>query len=187
MRRWWDELVVDFYDRMDGLVGAAHKGRLDDDEHDLAVQMAMTRFAMNLIDTYEGESIGQLVNACKTLARGICIDVQRLSISARGPGVVSLDEGWDADPEDDRPGPAWEAKEAHKRLDAEERGREASDFLDWALPQVTETRRRVLELTFQGATLDEIRAELGLEADAAYQRRSRGMQDLSRLKELYDA
>ena len=43
MRRWWDELVIDFYDRMDGFVAAAHRGRLDDDEHELAVAMSLTR------------------------------------------------------------------------------------------------------------------------------------------------
>ena len=45
MRKWWDELVVDFYDRIDGLVYATHKGRLDDDEHELAVQLSLARFS----------------------------------------------------------------------------------------------------------------------------------------------
>jgi hypothetical protein len=78
MRRRWDELVIDFFDRMDGVVAAAHKGRLDDEEHELAVAVSRARFSKNLITTFDGISIGQLVNACKTLARGICIDVQRL-------------------------------------------------------------------------------------------------------------
>ena len=34
MRRWWEELVIDLYDRVDGLVHAAHRGRLDAREHE---------------------------------------------------------------------------------------------------------------------------------------------------------
>ena len=184
MRRWWDELVVDFFDRMDGLVAATHRGRLDDEEHELAVQQAMIRFSQNLVATFEGVSMGQLVNATRTLARGICIDVQDASIRRRGPGAVSLDAAREL--EDAGGAPAWEAPEAERRLEAEERAREAADFLAWALPRVAEGRRRVLELTFEGATLPEICAELGIERDNAYARRSRGMKDLARLWERYD-
>ena len=45
----------------------------------------------------------------------------------------------------------------------------------------------MLELTFQGAELPEICTELGIKRDNAYQRRSRGLQDLSKLKEQYDS
>ena len=185
MRRWWDALVVDVFDRMDGFVGAAHRGRLDDDEHELAVQLAMIRFSTNLITTFEGVSMGQLVNAAKTLARGICIDVQRRSIRGRPPDAVSLDQ---AGPGDDAGGsPAWEAEEAVRRMEAGERGRDAVDFLGWAMPQVVETRRRVLELTFEGAELAEICTELEIERDNAYARRSRGLKDLARLRGAYEA
>ena len=54
------------------------------------------------------------------------------------------------------------------------------------MPQVSEDRRRVLELTFHGAELPEIMQELGITQANAYQRRSRGMKDLAKLKELYD-
>ena len=99
MRRWWEELVIDFFDRMDGFVAVAHKGRLNHHEHELAVQMSMARFSERLIETYEGVSMGELVNACKTLARGICMDVQRREMRAHGR-ARSLDAGWDADVED---------------------------------------------------------------------------------------
>ena len=185
MRRWWDALVVDVFDRMDGFVGAAHRGRLDDDEHELAVQLAMIRFSTNLITTFEGVSMGQLVNAAKTLARGICMDVQRRSIRDRPPDAVSLDQ---AGPGDDAGGsPAWEAEEAVCRMEARERGRDAADFLGWAMPQIVETRRRVLELTFEGAELPEICTELEIGRDNAYARRSRGLKDLARLRGAYEA
>jgi hypothetical protein len=186
MRRWWNELVIDFFDRMDGFVYAAHKGRLDDDEHELAVAMSMARFSKNLIDSYDGISMGQLVNASKTLARGICIDVQRSAVRAHREEGPSLDAGWNADTED-APAPTWEADEAVRRFERAERSAEVCDFLDWALPQVGDERRKVLELTFYGASLPEIVEELGISEANAYARRSRGMKDLKKLKEQYDA
>lgn len=177
MRKWWDELVVDFYDRIDGFVAAAHKGRLDDDEHELAVTMSMMRFSSRLIATFAGTSMGELVNATKTLARGICIDVQRQSIREH------RFEGPSLDVED---GPAWERDESERRYDDEQQAAEARDFLDWALPQIDESRRRVLELTLYGAEIPEITQELGITRENAYQRRSRGLKDLAKLKERYD-
>jgi len=100
MRRWWGELVIDFFDRMDGLVFAAHRGRLDDEEHEIAVQQAMIRFSQNLITTFGGVSMGELVNATRTLARGICMDVQAASMRRREHEAASLEEGWDRDAED---------------------------------------------------------------------------------------
>ena len=174
MRRWWEELVIDFYDRIDGLVYAAHKGRLDAGEHEVAVQESLIRFSSNLVNTFAGVSMGELVNATKTLARGICMDVQRRSMRERaGPSL-------------DGAAPGWELDESERRYEEGERAAEARDFLAWALPQVGEERRRVLELTFHGAELPEIMQELGITRDNAYQRRSRGMKDLAKLKELYD-
>jgi RNA polymerase sigma factor (sigma-70 family) len=175
MRRWWDALVIDFYDRIDGFVGAAHKGRLDDDEHELAVAMSLARFSDRLLHTFAGVSMGELVNATKTLARGICIDVQRSSVRERRRTTRPLDED------------GWELGESVRRYDDEQRAAEVRDFLDWAMPQVGPDRRRVLELTFEGAELPEIMRELGISRDNAYQRRSRGLKDLAKLKERYDA
>jgi hypothetical protein len=186
MRRWWDELVIDFFDRMDGFVAASHKGRLNDEEHDLALAMAMARFAKNLIATFEGVSMGQLVNACKTLARGICMDVQRSSVRQNEREGRSLDAGWEGD-EDDRSSSAWEADEAARLFERDERSAEVQDFLAWGLPQIKAERRDVLELSFYGAEIPEIMDELGLSQANAYQLRSRGMRDLKKLKERYDA
>lgn len=182
MRRWWDELVIDFFDRMDGLVAAAHKGRLDADEHELAVALSMARFSQRLITTFDGVSMGQLVNACKTLARGICIDVQRTSIREHRLEGPSLDSGWDGDGTT----AAWEVDAAARRLDDDERAADVREFLAWALPQIGEERRRVLELTFHGAEIPEIMRALDISRANAYQRRTRGMSDLNRLKEQYD-
>jgi hypothetical protein len=186
MRRWWEALVTDFYDRMDGFVATAHRGALDDEEHELAVAMSLTRFSMKLIRTFEGTSIGELVNACKTLAQRICMDVQRASVRRRRHEGPSLDSGWDADAADG-PAPSWETEAAVDRFQREQRSAEVVDFLAWALPQIKDERRRVLELSFGGAALPEIAEELAISKDNVYQRRSRGMKDLTRLKEQYDA
>ena len=186
MRRWWNELVVDFFDRMDGFVAAAHKGRLDDEEREIAVALSMTRFSTNLITTFEGISMGQLVNACKMLASNICKDVQRASMRRREHEGLSLDAGWDADP-DERVARSWEADEAAHRFEREERAADVRDFLEWAMSQLRDDRRAVLELTFEGVPMPEITGMLGFSTDNGYQLRSRGLKDLAKLKERYDA
>lgn len=186
MRRWWEELVIDFFDRIDGLVAAAHRGRLDDEEHELAVQLAMIRFAQNLVHTFDGRSIGQLVNATKTLARYACIDIQRRSIAQRGPVDASLDEGRQADAHEPPAASRWQYEAASHAFAADEGRRDLREFLDWALPRVPETQRRVLQMSFDGVELEAICAELGISEANAYQRRSRGMKCLGRLREQWD-
>jgi hypothetical protein len=186
MRRWWEELVIDFADRIEGMVAATHRGRLDEEEHALAHGLAMTRFARNLAGTFRGVSMGELVNATKVLVRYACIDVQRTSIGGRQRhGAVSLDDGWNQE-DPDPAGRSWEAAEALRRHEDDERGREFADFLRWALPRVADTRRQVLEMTIQGMEVPEICAALGIGPANAYARRSRGLKDLAKLKEQYD-
>jgi DNA-directed RNA polymerase specialized sigma subunit len=129
--------------------------------------------------------MGELVNATKTLARGMCIDVQRTAVRERRRSR-SLDRGWDADA-DDRPFTAWEADEAMSRYERDEQDADADAFLRWALPQLRGRRRDVVERTFYGAELHEICDELGLTPDNAYQLRSRGLKDLAKLKEAYES
>jgi hypothetical protein len=54
MRRCWEELVIAVHDRMDGIVAATHQGRLNDEEHEQAVQLALVRFSSRLIHTFAG-------------------------------------------------------------------------------------------------------------------------------------
>jgi hypothetical protein len=184
MRRWWNELVVDLFDRADSFVYLAHRGRLDPDEHEDAVELTLAKLTINMMETFAGTSMGELVNATKTLARGVCIDVQR---AAARRAERSLDAGWHADGDDAGPPPAWEAGAAWARHEQAQRAAEARDFLAWALPQLNADRRQAVELTLAGADADAIAAELQITRDNAYQRRSRGLRDLRRLKERYDA
>ena len=171
MRRWWEELVIDFYDRMDGFIYAAHKGRLDEQEHEQALELALIRFSTRLCETFAGTSMGELVNATRTLARGICMDVQRSAIRARR--AVALED-------------EYTLEESSRRYEVAAEAADARDFVAWALPQLDEPRRRVLELTLHGAEIGEIMQELEITRDNAYQRRSRAIKDLAKLKELYD-
>lgn len=177
MRQWWEELVITIFDRMDGLVGAAHKGRLNDDEHERAVSLALSRFTFKLIHTFEGVSMGELVNATKTLASYICMDVQRASMAKK---TVSLDHGWDAD-EDGSSSSAWEAAESQRRFALDEHTRDMDAFRDAAMAKLPERQREVVDLTFQGAEIEEICDQLDLTRDNAYQLRSRGLRKLAQL------
>ncbi len=187
MRRWWEALVIDVFDRVDGLVAATHRGRLDDDEHELAVQLALVRISTNLMTTYAGTSMGELVNAIRTLCHGICIDVQRRSQARRARERLELDAGWNLDRDAARGAQPWaEGDEAVRRHERQQQQREREDFLDWALPQLNGNRGEVLRMTLDGVPLDDIAATLQTSRDNAHQLRSRGIKDLKKLKERYD-
>ncbi len=184
MRTWWEELVIDFTDRMNGLVMANHKGRLDHAEHEEAVQRALVKFSTKLIDSFAGSSMGELVNATKTLCRFVCIDVADDAAAYRKKHY-SLEDGWSSDGEDERPSPQWEADAARAAYENEESEADMEVFLAWALPQLIASRREVLERTLAGVPVAEICAELDLSKDNAYQLRSRGTKDLAKLYEQY--
>jgi len=185
MRTWWEELVIDFADRMDGLVAVTHKGRLDHFEHEEAVQRAMVRFSRKLIDTFRGTSMGELVNATKRLCYFACVDVQQEAQAYR-ERHYSLDAIWPQDGGDDRPSPSWEGDAAREAYEREEREADTETLLAWALPQLIDSRRAVLERTLAGVPVAEICAELGISKDNAYQLRSRAQKDLKDLAKLYE-
>lgn len=180
MRTWWEELVIDFTDRMNGLVMTNHKGRLDHAEHEEAVQRALVKFSTKLIDSFQGSSMGELVNATKTLCRFVCIDVAD-DAKAYREKHYSLDDGWSSAGEDERPSPQWEADAARAAHENEESEADMEDFLAWGLPQLIPSRRDVLERTLAGVPVPEICAELDLSENNAHQLRSRGNKDLAKL------
>ena len=186
MRRAWEELVIAFQPRMNALVYLAHRGRLSDAEHEDAVQRAMTRFTLKLVGTFQGSSMGELVNATKRLCSFAVADVIREAAEYRRRHR-SLDQGWNGAPEDDRPAPAWEVDAAREAYEQAEHDTDMDEFLAWALPQVLESRRGVVERTFAGETIEEICAALDVSHPNAYQRRSRGLKDLGKLLKQYDA
>jgi hypothetical protein len=77
-------------------------------------------------------------------------------------------------------------RESSRRYEVAVQAAEARDFVAWALPQIDAPRRRVLELTLGGAEIGEIMEALEITRENAYQRRSRAIKELAKLKELYD-
>jgi len=64
----------------------------------------------------------------------------------------------------------------------------ATDFVEWALPQIPDERQRhVVTRDREGATADELIAELGVSRANLYKLRQRGHEALARLKEQWDA
>ena len=187
MRRCWEEVVIDFYDRMDGLVAGVHKGRLDDDEHEAAVSVALVKFGENLMHTFEGVSMGELVNASKALAKFVCMDVQRSSMRRReheGPSLDAVREG----PDGDVATHGWaEVDQAWDDLTRREEQQDAADTASWALDQLDERSRRLLEMDLRDADISEIMQELNVSAANAHKIRSRALKKLRELLEGQDA
>ncbi len=190
MRAAWENLVVENYDRVRTIVIATSRGQLSASEQEDAVQQACIKLLNNMIRTFTGTSMGEWVNATRTLVRGVCIDVQRAE-RRHSEKRVSLHADDDAGDETEsltlRVFHALEQADAARAADEDERDAlaEKAGFLDWALPQLAEKRRLVIELDRQEVPAEEIEERLGMSRDAVYANRSRGLRDLARLAEEY--
>ncbi len=192
MRAAWENLVVERYDRIRTWVITISDRQLSPAEEDDAVQLACIKLLTNMIHTFAGTTMGEWVNATRTLIRGVCIDVQRAEQrhSQRREALhTEGDDGEDAEQLTLRVFNALQKAEAERAADEHERDlvAEKTAFLEWALPQLTEKRRRVLELDRAEASAEEIQEQLGMSRDAVYATRSRGLKDLARLAEEYAA
>jgi len=177
--RHWTALVEANFDRVRGFVDLwARGGRLSPDEREDATSLALVKLWHNMVHTFEGATMGEWVKATRACAEFACRDVQRRAAQAHArTAPLAEDEAGE-----------WRLAELareHARR-AEEAG-EARSFLDWALPRLDPRRRAVLELTLEGVPADEIADRLDLSMPNLYQLRSRGLRDLAKLKELYDA
>jgi RNA polymerase sigma factor (sigma-70 family) len=181
--RCWGELVERNHDRVRALVDLwGRDGRLSEDERQEATQAALIRLWRKMVHTFEGTTMGEWVNATKTLVDFACRDVQRAA-ALRSRREASLDRSR-VDDEGDVTG-AYDARlaelahEQHRRTG--ERA-EAADFLAWALPRIDDERRRlVLERTLDGTSAEDLAAELDVSMANLYQLRSRGVKELARL------
>lgn len=169
-RAAWDELVALNFDRVVTLVRVESRGRLSAEERDDAAQLALVRMLTRLVDTFRGTSVGEWVGATRTLVHFACVDTQR-----RAAAVSGRTEELSGDAEQ-------EVAEEHDPL--LERG---VAFLDWALPQLADRRREVIELDLQDLTTEEIQERLGVSRDVVYAARSRALKDLAKLREEHEA
>jgi len=193
MRIWWEALLADNLDRIRGMVAAETRGRLSHDERQEAVQRVLIKLATRMVLTFNGSSMGEWVNATRTLVHGVCIDVQRDAerISRR---ERSLEAGWN-DP-DDGPG-RYDAAIARDAIDAERAKDELEDeevlfelgrdFLDWALPQLSPRLCAVIELDRRNMPVEEMQKQLGVSRDVIYAARSRALKELGKLMEEYES
>ena len=178
-RHWWGRLAEASFDRVRGMVDLrARRYGLSDDERQEAVQRSLVKLWQNMITSFEGATMGEFVNATRSLVEFACKDVQRGAAKR-----TSREAALSGDPE--KPHPDWRgdeiAQQRHRRA-AEQA--DAAEFVAWALPRLTnERRRRVLELTLTNAPAEAIAAELDVTMDNLYALRSRGLKDLRKLRD----
>ena len=146
---------------------------------------ALVKLWKKMVRTFQGTTMGEWVNSTKSLVEVACMDVQRDGRQAdRARDVVRHR----------RPIPSGEPGLAGRRLSARATTRATPsrptppDFVAWALPQIADDRRRlVIERTLDGVPAEDIADELGVSMANLYAIRSRGMKDLRKLKDRYEA
>jgi RNA polymerase sigma factor (sigma-70 family) len=176
-RAHWEALLEANFDRVVALVSLQARGRLNRHERDEAVERAIVKIWRNMVSTFDGSSMGEWVNAVKACAGFAVADVQR-EAARRSKHQSPLDEA-----EEYR----W-ASRSHEEHRREDERADAREFVAWGLPQLKDARRRlVLERSLDGVPAEEIAAELEVSLPNLYQLRSRGLKELAKLKELYDA
>jgi RNA polymerase sigma factor (sigma-70 family) len=152
-----------------------------EDQEDAYVQ-ALERFAMKLVATFRGTSVGELRAATKTLTHFACYDVARATMK-REMHETALDRSRPDDEEGgaDREHPSlvrdagWAAEDLELAGEAAQRVEAALD----ALPN--QRQAEVLRMERDGYTYEEIMAALDVGRDNAYQLRKRGMDKLREL------
>jgi RNA polymerase sigma factor (sigma-70 family) len=180
--RWWGDLVEANFDRVRGMVDVrASRYGLSADERQEAVQRALVKLWHKMVASFDGTTMGEWVNATRTLVDYVCRDVQRDAArrSQRETAIGGRAEDREAD---DWTGDRL-ARERHGR---EEERADAAGFVAWALPRLGDDRRRlVLQRTLEGAPGDEIAGELGVSMDNLYAIRSRAVKDMRGLRDTW--
>ncbi|MEA2155726.1 MAG: hypothetical protein QOE11_1866 [Solirubrobacteraceae bacterium] len=190
-RRWWDELISDNFDRVRAMVYLQSRGHLSFDEREDALQRALVKLFNNMIHTFRGTSVGEWVESTRTLVKFACIDTQRRAMT-----ISKHERSLDHQARDDDAG-RWDA-DVFAAIEKQRREQESDEndadalgeqqaFLDWAVPQLSEKRRRVIELDRADVPVEEIQKRLGVSRDVVYASRSRALKDLARLREAYDS
>lgn len=194
MRRTWDELMPHALPRIQGFIGAnAWRFHLSDDERNEALSLALHKYSLKMIWSFETSSAGEWTAALRALSVFACKDIVRkgkknsdrhatltaeredgsVELTAEATAIVIRDQQAQAAESDD--------EEDDRRLYAD--GRE---LLGWALPQLTDARRAVIELELDGLDTAAITERLGISRDAVYQNRCRALKDLGRLRKQWE-
>lgn len=184
-REAWGALVDANYPRVKMLVKLESHGRLSPDEQDDAAQLAALRLFTQMIATFKGTSMGEWVNATKTLVKFACIDTQRRAeVHSRRRASLDGDDHDGLSPSVngvllDHAALAEADEDAASIYDI------GADFLGWALPQISEKRREVIECDLEELSCEQIQQKLNITRDAVYANRSRALKDLIALRKEY--
>ncbi len=182
--RAWGELLTARYDFIAGHLRLKSHGYLRRGEQDEALSDVLLDLATKGPGSFAGSSLGEWVNFVKQVVFRRCVDVQRKATGRSGHEVRLDLQNSDGD---DYVNPAVASALADSAAAAEALTEDVEllahgrKFLAWALPQLTDKRRQVMELTFEELPCSVIEERLGLSQAAVHQNRSRGTTDLHRL------
>ena len=183
VQRHWGDLLREEWARVPSAVRAAAGSTLHSEAEILdAISETADRLGRLGAKNFHESTLGQFRAYVRTVANTACLDVQRKASRRKE----------DATHEDEDP-LRWERvqADAHRRErdlqgaddgDGEDPGG-GRDFLAWALPQLSEKRRRVIECLLEGKKPEEIADLLGMERNTVDQNKRRALQDLNKLKE----
>lgn len=191
--RLWAEMLTINFPRVEQLVYLESRHDLSPQEQQDALQLAAWRIAMipQRKRGFEGTSKGEWINLVKAIVRAACIDTQRKEArhsSRKAPLHTAGDDGSAQLTQD-----AYEAllRQEEEREDEEQTREElqalSEKFLAWALPQLRESYRMMIECDLQGLPIEEIMDRLDRKRDAVYKLRERAMKALMKLREEYEA
>ena len=173
-RAAWEALLTAEWPRLKGFVELSNV-LYDRAEREEALGLAALKLWKDMITTFRGRTKGEWVNAVRTCVWYAAHQVQRDAAKRREREAVGIDE-------DDAAG--WR-RETFAR---EQEKAAATDFVAWALPQIAHERQRhVLQRSLEGATTEDLMAELDTSSANIYKLRQRGLEALATLKEQWDA
>ena len=190
-RRWWEELLTDNFDRVNGMVVLESRGRLSRDEQDEALQRAL----ITPREQHDRDLPRQLdgrVGRGDPDAREVRVHRHAAPRGRRSPGTSARSTRPAAatttpaagTPTSTPPSRRTAATARATSSDADALGAHRA-FLDWAVPQLSPKRRAVIELDRAGVPVEEIQERLGVSRDVVYQSRSRAAKELAKLREEY--
>jgi hypothetical protein len=183
--RCWNELLALNFDRIRNMVAAYSHAHLSETERQEAIQLSIIKISRRLIHTFNGTSMGEWVEAVRTLIKFKCGDVQREAArhSRHQVPYVAGDESEAAarqrDVDEYREHERRRQLEESAEADAEQLSHDRA-FLDWALEQLAPKRRAVIELDRRGIPTEQIQRQLKMSRDVVYANRSRGLKDLAK-------
>jgi RNA polymerase sigma factor (sigma-70 family) len=194
----WDRLAEQNWDRIRNTVklfrySAASKGIPNFDQGSAASEAYLRVRAMGA--NFRKQEIEAYYAAVVHTTQFACRDFGRKDFRHTKRSAGSLDDRFDAESEVGPWSGALAAWEEARRKEAEEReleelaGEREESLALWAMSKIkNDKHREVLELTYRDKLiLDEIVERLGISKENAYQRRSRGMRDLKKILDEFDA